>query len=181
MTGGLFSDVSGSEFWVIKIDNQGNKVWEQTAGGSGFDVATSSAVAPNGNYLVAGFSNSNASGDKTENSKGGFDYWIVALKEPKNPAVTTLTLMNAQTDLNEGRLQVDVFPLPASGVVNIVHKGKNEQAQMTLLDFNGNVVLTRPLSQQPVDQLDVSGLRKGIHYLKIVSPEGLQIIRIVVE
>lgn len=282
LTGALFSDVSGSQFWVIKIDNQGNKVWDKIIGGSGYDFATSGVVAPDGNYLVAGFSNSNASGDKSENSKGGFDYWVVALKVPNNPAVTTLTLMNAETDqeikelkdgdvinltevgkllniranipaekitkvtfyLNgpithhqtenispyalfgdqqgnfdgrkfltgtysltvtpyingvkrasltisfavtkggsagEGRLQVGVFPLPASGVVSIMHEGKTEQAQMTLLDFNGNVVLTRPLSEQPVEQLDVSGLRKGLHYLKIVSPEGLQIIRIVVE
>jgi len=188
LTGTLLSDL-GIEYWVLKIDNEGNKVWEKTIGGSGADVATSSVVAPNGNYLVAGYSNSNASGDKTENSKGGFDYWVVALKAQNIPAVTTLTLINAQTDqeINERKdgdvinVQVDVFPLPASGVVNIMHEGKTEQAQMTLLDFNGNVVLTRPLSQQPVEQLDVSGLRKGIHYLKIVSPEGVQIIRILVE
>ena len=82
LTGALLSAVTSSEFWVIKIDNQGNKVWDKTIGGSGSDFATSSVVAPNGNYLVAGFSNSNASGDKSENSKGGFDYWIVALKVP---------------------------------------------------------------------------------------------------
>ena len=52
---------------------------------------------------------------------------------------------------------------------------------MILLDFNGNVLLHRPLSPQPVEQLDVSAFRKGIYYLKVVSPEGMQIIRVVVE
>ena len=52
---------------------------------------------------------------------------------------------------------------------------------MSLLDFNGKVLMRQPLSQQPVEQLDVSGFRKGIHYLKIVSPQGSQIIRLVIE
>ncbi len=282
LVGALLSAVSGSDFWVIKIDKQGNKVWDKTIGGSGFDFATSTIVASNGNYLVAGYSNSNISGDKSENSKGGFDYWVVAVKAPRSSGVTSLTLMNAHTDkaiqelkdgdvinLNEvgklldiraninaekinkvtfhlngpithhqteeispyalfgdqrgdfngmkflpgayslavtpyvngtkgdaltisfavirgaaskeARLQVAVYPLPASGVVNIMHEGKTEQAHMILLDFNGNVLLDRPLSQEPVEQLDVSAFRKGIHYLKVVSPDGLQIIRLVVE
>ena len=52
---------------------------------------------------------------------------------------------------------------------------------MILLDFNGNVLQHRPLSPQPVEQLDVSAFRKGVYYLKIVNPEGSQIIRVVVE
>src|SRR5688500_5442011 len=79
------------------------------------------------------------------------------------------------------RLRVEIYPVHASGVINIRREGKTEQAQVILLDLNGNVLLRRPLSQQPVEQLDVSVIRKGIHYLKIVSPEGSQIIRLVIE
>ncbi len=402
LTGTLLSAVTNQEFWVIKIDNQGNKVWDKTIGGSGSDLATSSVVAPNGNYLVGGYSNSNISGDKSENSKGGFDYWIVALKEPITSPITSLTLMNARTDreigelkdgdvinlkevgsklldiranidaekitkvvfdlkgpithhqtekispyalfgdhhghfngrkwltgeytltvtayikdkktvpltisftvtdgfsisgftlidatldqeistlsdgdvidlsllkcdklsvrgntqpmhvdkvvftlqgpivyfwierfypytlfgdltsrngstdyaglklvpgnytltatpysdgvwgashtiafvvkngesLETGGLRVEVFPNPAVGVINIIHRGKSDKAQMSLLDFNGKVLMRQPLSQQPVEQLDVSGFRKGTHYLKIVDPQGSQIIRLVIE
>jgi hypothetical protein len=83
--------------------------------------------------------------------------------------------------VSEESQQVEVYPVPASGVINIVHEGQTTQAHMTVLDFQGNVLLHRPLSSQPVEQLDVSAFRKGIHYLKVVSPEGLQIIRLVIE
>lgn len=79
------------------------------------------------------------------------------------------------------RLQVEVYPIPASNVINIKHEGKVETAYISLLDFNGNVLLHQPLGQQTVQQLDVSKFRKGIHYLKVVGPESLQIIRLVVE
>ena len=76
---------------------------------------------------------------------------------------------------------VEVYPIPASGVINIKHEEETEQAHITLLDFHGNVLLNRPLSQEPVEQLDVSAFRNGIHYLKVISPEGSQIIRLVFE
>ena len=124
LTGTLLSAVTNQEFWVIKIDNQGNKVWDKTIGGSGSDLATSSVVAPNGNYLVAGFSNSNASGDKSENSKGGFDYWIVALKVP--PVTTSLTLINARTDQ-------EIKELKDGDVINLKEVGSR------LLDIRANI------------------------------------------
>jgi hypothetical protein len=83
--------------------------------------------------------------------------------------------------LETGGLRVEVFPNPAAGVINIIHRGKTDNAQMSLLDFNGKVLMRQPLSQQPVEQLDVSGFRKGTHYLKIVGPEGSQIIQVVIE
>jgi hypothetical protein len=32
---------------------------------------------PDGGYILGGYSDSNISGDKIENSNGGYDYWIV--------------------------------------------------------------------------------------------------------
>ena len=96
------------------------------------------------------------------------------------PQAITFVIKNGEA-LEGGGLRVEVFPTPAVGVINIIHRGKTDHAQMSLMDFNGNVLLRRSLSQEPVEQLDVSGFRKGIHYLKVVSPEGSQIIRLVIE
>ncbi len=96
------------------------------------------------------------------------------------PHAITFSIIKGRTP-EPACLRVEVYPLPAKGMINIRHEGKTEQAHMVLLDFNGNVLLSRPLSQEPVEQLDVSPFRKGIHYLKVVSPERLQIIRLVLE
>ena len=68
-----------SDYWVVVIDNQGNKVWDKTIGGGGDDILNSVVHVPGGGYLLGGFSDSNASGDKSENNHGAEDYWVVKI------------------------------------------------------------------------------------------------------
>jgi len=67
------------DIWVVKLDASGNIQWQNTIGGSGDDYALSISQTSDGGYIVGGSSNSNISGDKTENSRGGLDYWILKL------------------------------------------------------------------------------------------------------
>ena len=72
------------DFWIIKLDASGNKLWDKTIGGDGNETASSLSVFQDGSFIVAGSSNSNASGDKSEDSKGGNDFWIVKLDASGN-------------------------------------------------------------------------------------------------
>ena len=87
------------DYWAVKIDAGGNKVWDKTIGGTEDDNLVSTILTPDGSYLLTGSSNSNASGDKSQNSKGVFDYWIVELKEPirKPIEVSSFSLINEKT------------------------------------------------------------------------------------
>ena len=67
------------DYWIVKLDDSGNIVWQNTIGGSGTDVIQSIQETNDGNLICAGYSNSNISGDKTENAIGGYDYWILKL------------------------------------------------------------------------------------------------------
>ena len=67
------------DFWFIKIDNDGNKIWDKTLGGSGEDWINDILPLPDGGFLLAGVSGSGVSGDKTQPARGGFDYWIVKI------------------------------------------------------------------------------------------------------
>lgn len=69
----------GVDAWIVKVDASGNLVWEKTYGGSGDDFLTSIKETPDGGFIVGMGSNSNISGDKTENSRGGLDFWILKL------------------------------------------------------------------------------------------------------
>lgn len=53
--------------------------WQNTIGGSDTDDLHCFVSTSDGGYLLAGKSNSPISGDKTENSIGGYDYWIVKI------------------------------------------------------------------------------------------------------
>jgi len=68
-----------NDYWVIKVDSLGNKIWDKTLGGSGSDMLSSLVQSPDGGYVLGGNSQSPVSGDKTEASKGADDYWIVKL------------------------------------------------------------------------------------------------------
>ena len=65
--------------WVVKLNSAGQKVWDKTIGGSGPDYAKSVVATNDGGFVVAGDSFSGISGDKTEASKGSYDYWVVKL------------------------------------------------------------------------------------------------------
>ncbi|MBN4072144.1 T9SS type A sorting domain-containing protein [Flavobacteriales bacterium AH-315-E23] len=69
----------GDDYWVVKIDTAGVIQWQNTLGGSGTDWLFSLKQAGDGGYLLGGYSDSPLSGDKSENSQGGFDYWVVKL------------------------------------------------------------------------------------------------------
>ncbi|MGB5983097.1 MAG: T9SS type A sorting domain-containing protein [Nonlabens sp.] len=85
-----YSDASGdksenasnwNDYWIIKTDSTGNITWENTIGGDGTEVVSDLLQANNGNYVIAGYSNSNISVDKTENAIGNYDYWIMELDQ----------------------------------------------------------------------------------------------------
>ncbi|QMU28779.1 T9SS type A sorting domain-containing protein [Adhaeribacter radiodurans] len=70
-----------SDYWLIKVDGAGKKLWDRSYGGSEADKLASLVVAPEGGYLVGGASASGKSGDKSQSSRGIEDYWIISLKE----------------------------------------------------------------------------------------------------
>lgn len=77
-------------YGLIKLDSQGNKVWDKVIGSSVFngqlvasgtplktkDLLTSLVATPDGGFLVGGSSNGDIQADKTEDSQW-VDYWLV--------------------------------------------------------------------------------------------------------
>lgn len=67
------------DYWVVKLDAAGSIQWQNTIGGSGFDYLESVQETTDGGFILAGYSNSGISGDKTELCQGGDDYWVIKL------------------------------------------------------------------------------------------------------
>jgi hypothetical protein len=67
----------GWDYWILKLTESGSTEWDKTIGGKGNENLSSVQQAQDGGYILAGNSSSDISGEKTENSKGGEDYWIV--------------------------------------------------------------------------------------------------------
>lgn len=68
-----------SDYWIVKINAKGKKQWDADFGGTSIDELHSIVQTSDGGYILGGASFSNISGDKTQNSKGGKDFWIVKI------------------------------------------------------------------------------------------------------
>lgn len=87
------------DYWILKIDGNGNKIWDKTFGGTFSDIMTSIVPISDGGFLLGGTSNSGSSGDKTQSSQGNEDFWIVRIDE----------FGNKIWDLRYGGAGVDIF------------------------------------------------------------------------
>jgi PKD repeat protein len=73
------------DYWIVKTDMQGNKIWDKRFGGTRKDELTALQQTSDGGYILGGFSNSGISGDKTQANwdpnisiaNPTNDYWIV--------------------------------------------------------------------------------------------------------
>ncbi|MDF7819958.1 hypothetical protein P1X15_20225, partial [Runella sp. MFBS21] len=72
------------DYWVVRIDKDGNKIWDKRFGGIGNDYLQSLAATSNGGFVLGGYSDSDADGDKTEASRGSYDYWVVRIDKDGN-------------------------------------------------------------------------------------------------
>ncbi|OWY20626.1 hypothetical protein C7N43_00040 [Sphingobacteriales bacterium UPWRP_1] len=77
LDGDVGQNNGGIDTWVVKLNDAGEIEWSRVLGGSGEDFFRSVIALPDGNFLVAGYSDS-ADGDFTENL-GYKDLWLVKL------------------------------------------------------------------------------------------------------
>jgi hypothetical protein len=94
LLGGVsYSDISGEksqpckgsyDYWIIKIDASGNKLWDKTIGGSWDDNLYAITPTPDGGFLLGGHSKSDISGDRTVANLGSYDYWLVKIDASGN-------------------------------------------------------------------------------------------------
>ncbi len=82
------SDISGNktkqnqgglDYFIWKMDENGNQEWQNSFGGDGDDLLKSALTTPDGGYLLVGSSDSSKSGDKTEKAIGMMDIWLIKL------------------------------------------------------------------------------------------------------
>lgn len=73
-----------TNFWVIKIDSSGNKVWDVTRGSLHTDALVKIVQSPTGGYVLGGFTLGGIGGDKTEPSWGSWDVWVVGIDSVGN-------------------------------------------------------------------------------------------------
>ncbi|QRR01436.1 T9SS type A sorting domain-containing protein [Dyadobacter sandarakinus] len=79
-----------SDYWVVKLDQDGNKAWDKTIGSTDSDYLVDVQQTSDGGYILGGWTNGGIGGDKTEPALEvedhwrNCDYWIVKLSPTGN-------------------------------------------------------------------------------------------------
>jgi hypothetical protein len=94
--GDVLGNHGGTDAWMVKTDNNGNKVWSRCFGGTQNDVGTFVTGTSEGTYVMAGNTYSN-DGDVSGNH-GGQDGWLVRANPNDGSIALTKTFGGIQND-----------------------------------------------------------------------------------
>lgn len=81
-----------TDFWVLKLDSEGDVEWQSTYGGSGDEWATSVQQTSEGGYVVGGSSDSFGNGE--------FGYWVLKLDADGDVEWQSIYSLNVDSYLN---------------------------------------------------------------------------------
>lgn len=108
-SGGTSSTFSGTinentngnyEAVILKLDSFGALIWYNLLGGNNNDMFTSIFEIDTNSYFTAGFSYSNISGDKSENSKGNADFWVIKFEDIYSNKITGNVFADMNSNFN---------------------------------------------------------------------------------
>lgn len=85
-----------ADFWVIKVNSLGAKLWDKTVGGSTIDNLAGILQVSDESYMLGGYSDSEPGNDKSAELKGYTDYWVVQISE--DPLPVTLTTFSVKKE-----------------------------------------------------------------------------------
>ncbi len=71
------SPKGGMDFWLVKTDSAGNKLWDKRYGGSDYDWLYAVQETSDGGIIMGGLTYSDSSGDVSHPSLGSDDFWII--------------------------------------------------------------------------------------------------------
>jgi uncharacterized delta-60 repeat protein len=132
IVGGITSSYGAGEwdYWILKLDANGNVVWQKTYGGASSEQARSIQETSDNGFIVAGFTNSYGAGN--------VDCWVLKL-DANGIVVWQKTYGGAGWDSAESIQETSDGGFIMAGWTDFFGSGKNDYWVLKL-DANGTVV-----------------------------------------
>jgi hypothetical protein len=164
------------DYWIVKLNKNGQKLWDTTYGGSGSDRLGAIKEISTGEYIAGGTSNTSRNGDKTTGTVGNTglnDFWIIRLSETpllKPAAKSTENIQQITsnaTPIEMSKLSMQANPNPTKGPVNISYSStEKSNISFMVYDAKGALVITKTLAAGKGNfTIDISNQQTGIYYV----------------
>lgn len=155
--GDVVGNDGGADIWLVKLDVQGNLVWQKTYGGSKGDISFCINNTSDNGFVVVGYTWSN---DGDVSGWHNFnDIWVVKLY-PESVGIPTIPVA----------AQPDIFPNPAGEYFSLQTTGNESLLEVKLLDMLGREVGNQAISNG--GNVAISTLPNGLYLIQAVGDSG---------
>jgi len=131
--------------WLIKLDNNGNVLWNKCYGGNRGETIEQIIQFNSNELILASISNSDISGDKTESIRGfNSDFWLVKIDTAGN-VIWDKTIGGSQEEYYEKITIIDANTIYLTGMTESGYSGdktcnNNGSSDVWILEFKPNTL-----------------------------------------
>jgi len=145
---------NGYDFHLVKLNQQGEEVWEKYFSGQNHDFLSATVATQEGGFLLAGTSFSGKGLDKKDASKGGSDIWLIRINE-FGDELWQKTLGTPQDEEARSVIQTADFGFMVAGnIQNAANGFGSKDVTVTRLDKNGKVLSEIILGGRGQDEVE---------------------------
>ena len=145
---------NGYDFHLVKLNQQGDQVWEKYFSGQNHDYLSATVTTQDGGFLLAGTSYSGKGLDKKEDSRGGSDIWLIRLNE-FGDELWQKTLGTSSDEEARSVIQTTDLGFFVAGNVQNSSKGYgSKDAWITRLDKDGKELSQLILGGKGLDEVE---------------------------
>ena len=145
---------NGYDFHLIKLNQQGEEVWEKYFSGQNHDFLSATVATQEGGFLLAGTSYSGKGLDKKEDSKGGSDIWLIRLNEFGDELWQKTIGSNADEEARSVIQTTDLGFFVAGNVQNSTKGYGSKDVVIVRLDKNGKELSQLILGGKGLDEVE---------------------------
>ena len=145
---------NGYDFHLVKLNQQGEEVWEKYFSGQNHDYLSATVTTQDGGFLLAGTSYSGKGLDKKEDSKGGSDIWLIRINE-FGDELWQKTLGTSSDEEARSVIQTTDLGFFVAGNVQNASKGYgSKDVWITRLDKDGKELSQLILGGKGLDEVE---------------------------
>jgi hypothetical protein len=145
---------NGYDFHLVKLNQQGEEVWEKYFSGQNHDFLSATVATQEGGFLLVGTSYSGKGLDKKDASKGGSDIWLIRINE-FGDELWQKTIGTPQDEEARSVIQTADFGFMVAGnVQNSANGFGSKDVTVTRLDKNGKVLSELILGGRGLDEVE---------------------------
>ena len=150
---------NGYDYHLVKLNQQGEEVWQKYFGGKNHDFLSATVNTQEGGFLLAGTSYSSKGLDKKDDSKGGSDIWLIRINE-FGDEIWQKTIGGTSDEEARAVIQTTDFGFFVAGNVTILRQAQDSKGYgskdvlVVRLDKNGKELSQLVLGGKGLDEVE---------------------------